>query len=96
MEMVWVTILSKVANEDKNAQLEQDPTLKFEEIPEEELDNYVNPPLEIELTREKEQPNNSQLSFELPKQALGACWPLLAMWPVLYGETVLDKVFLQN
>jgi protein Mpv17 len=91
MEMVWVTILSKVANEDKNAQLESDPSLEFETVPPEDSQHYVIPELEIELTREEEQPAGLPLSFELPKQALLACWPLLAMWPFLYGQVLLER-----
>lgn len=88
MEMVWVTILSKVANEDKNAQLEKDPETKFEQVQDE---FYVDPSVGIELTRERENPG-ANLSFELPKKALEACWPLLVMWPVLYGGYQVEKI----
>ena len=43
----------------------------------------VEPALVIELSREKEM---DSLSFGLPKQALMACWPLIAMWPVLWAR----------
>lgn len=90
MEVIWVTILSKVANEDKNAMLdESDDAPQLTQsvgdfVPE------VDPSLEIELTREVEagylfsSMSTDHLSFELPKKVLGACWPLIAMWPVLY------------
>lgn len=55
---------------------------------EEQVPENVDPSLEIELTRQVElvtlEKDGAELSFELPKKVLGACWPLLAMWPVLY------------
>jgi len=83
MEVVWVTILSKIANEDKIARLvseDKNPAIV-------ETDFGVDPALEIEMSREKEMDN---LSFELPKQVLSACWPLIAMWPVLYAGYRLE------
>ena len=47
------------------------------------------PALEIELSREQEMDN---LSFELPKKALMACWPLIAMWPVLYAGYQVESM----
>ena len=84
MEVVWVTILSKVANEDKNAKLKENPDAEVATIVE---PFGVEPGLEIELTREKEldPAMAGTLSFELPKKVLAACWPLIAMWPVLYA-----------
>ena len=29
--------------------------------------------------------NKSNMAFELPQKVLGACWPLIVMWPVLYA-----------
>lgn len=87
MEVVWVTILSKVANEDKNQKLEEAAASDegaIEVITVLESHN-VDPSLEIELTREEELVTDQPLSFELPKKVLGACWPLIAMWPVLYA-----------
>eukprot|EP00567_Pseudictyota_dubia_P014202 CAMPEP_0197439670 /NCGR_PEP_ID=MMETSP1175-20131217/6357_1 /TAXON_ID=1003142 /ORGANISM="Triceratium dubium, Strain CCMP147" /LENGTH=428 /DNA_ID=CAMNT_0042969619 /DNA_START=361 /DNA_END=1647 /DNA_ORIENTATION=+ len=93
MEVIWVTILSKVANEDKNAKLAEDEVERVNLLEtaavEEGAVPEVNPALEIELTRELEadlakSTTASDLSFELPKKVLGACWPLIAMWPVLY------------
>ena len=84
MEVVWVTILSKVANEDKNARMKKDNTLEVEEVGE----NFnARPETVIELTREAELklPPNVNLAFALPQKVLSACWPLLAMWPVLYA-----------
>ena len=58
---------------------------------EEQVPENVDPSLEIELTRQVELETlekdgaDAELSFELPKKVLGACWPLLAMWPVLYA-----------
>jgi hypothetical protein len=95
MEVVWVTILSKVANEDKNAKMMADPSLDLEDV----SDSFnTTPDAAIELTREAELnlPPNVQLAFELPKQVLSAAWPLLVMWPVLYVgyqiETALGLV----
>ena len=31
--------------------------------------------------------------LELPREALLASWPLLAMWPVIYGTFQLEKMF---
>lgn len=94
MEVVWVTILSKVANEDKNAKLKQ----AEENAAVETLDVVesfgTRPDLEIELTREVEMGDNldkSQLAFELPQKVLAACWPLIAMWPVLYAGYQVEK-----
>jgi len=83
MEVVWVTILSKVANEDKNAKLKEDPDAEVLSVVE---SHNVRPEVEIELTRQEElgPKFGGQLAFELPKKVLEACWPLLVMWPVLY------------
>lgn len=95
MEVVWVTILSKVANEDKNAKMAEDSTLKLEEV---DSTFSARPETTIEMTREAELdlPANKQLAFELPQKVLAACWPLIAMWPVLYAgyriETALGLV----
>ncbi len=83
MEVIWVTILSKVANEDKNIKLKQDPDAEVLAI----IESYgVQPDLEIEMTREEELGSSlgEQLAFELPRKVLGACWPLVAMWPLLF------------
>ena len=91
MEVVWVTILSKVANEDKVARMKENPELHAQDvsksIPE------VDPSLEIELAREAELSgdNHPKLTFELPQKVLAACWPLIAMWPVLYGSYQLER-----
>lgn len=92
MEVVWVTILSKVANEDKNAKLEEAETVALVsgEEPTTEVitvleSHNVTPDLEIELTREEELKTDQPLAFELPQKALAACWPLIAMWPFLWA-----------
>ena len=83
MEVVWVTILSKVANEDKNAKLANDPTLQIGEVDE---TFGARPETTIEMTRVEElKQSASELAFSLPPKVLGACWPLLVMWPVLYA-----------
>ena len=84
MEVVWVTILSKVANEDKMHKLEDNPEAEVVTVVEA---HNVDPSLEIELTRQEElDPEmTGSLTFELPQKVLGACWPLIAMWPVLYA-----------
>jgi len=89
MEVVWVTILSKVANEDKNAKLAEDPTAEMVCVTE---SHGVDPSLEIELTREEEMPAEvADLSFELPRKVWAAAWPLVAMWPVLYAGYQFEK-----
>ena len=91
MEVVWVTILSKVANEDKNSKLKDHPEAEFAVVVEA---HNVDPSLEIELTREEElDPDMARkLSFELPQKVLGACWPLIAMWPVLYAGYRVEEM----
>ena len=97
--MIWVTILSKVANEDKLANLKEveggDVEVLVAMAVEEQVPENVDPSVEIELTRQVEldtletletvEKEGAELSFELPKKVLGACWPLIAMWPVLYA-----------
>ena len=100
MEVVWVTILSKVANEDKNKKLaeEESAAATVTELVTVVESHNVEPGLEIELTRQEELSNTptEQLAFELPQKVIGACWPLIAMWPVLYVgyqiETALGLV----
>lgn len=84
MEVIWVTILSKVANEDKNAKLKEDSGAEVLAVVQ---SHNVQPDLEIELTREEElgPELGNELAFELPKRVLCACWPLIVMWPVLYA-----------
>ena len=82
MEVIWVTILSKVANEDKNARLIEEPTLEIGEVNE---TFGARPETTIEMTRVEElKLSPAEPSFALPQKVLGACWPLLVMWPVLY------------
>jgi hypothetical protein len=92
MEVIWVTILSKVANEDKNARLEGDSNVEVLAVFE---SHSVTPDLEIELTREEElgPKLGGELAFELPKKVLGACWPLIVMWPVLYAGYQIEVQF---
>ena len=93
MEVVWVTILSKVANEDKKSLLEENPQIHIKDVSDDIPE--VGPALEIELTREAELTGKGEtdLAFELPKKVLAACWPLIVMWPVLYAGYRLE-VFL--
>ena len=65
-----------------------DPTLEIELTREFELDASLNADLENE-----DQFDENKLSFELPREALLASWPLLAMWPVIYGTFQLEKMF---
>ena len=67
MEVVWVTILSKVANEDKVATAQQQ---QQQAVPEETTAAAVDP---------------SSSWQDVPRAALAAGWPLLAMWPVLFA-----------
>ena len=96
MEIVWVTILSKVANDDKESKLAENPEAETLDV----VEAFgVDPTLEIELTREAELAPvcdgdacaPAPLAFELPQKVLGACWPLIAMWPVIYGTNLLEK-----
>ena len=104
--IVWVTILSKVANDDKEARLAERGLEEDAEVLEVVEPFGVDPTLEIELTREfeldaslnadlenEDQFDENKLSFELPREALLASWPLLAMWPVIYGTFQLEKMF---
>ena len=51
MEVIWVTILSEVTNEDKNNKLEDNPDAEVQVI----VGSFnVDPRLEFELTREQE------------------------------------------
>jgi protein Mpv17 len=96
MEVVWVTILSKVANEDKNAKLKVEPDLLEVEVQE---SMTLSPPLEIELTFAQELKRNDlepNHAFQLSHIVLSSTWPLIVMWPVLYAgyqlEHLLDLV----
>ena len=106
MEIVWVTILSKVANDDKEARLAERGLEEDAEVLEVVEPFGVDPTLEIELTREfeldaslnadlgnEDRFDEKKLSFELPREALLASWPLLAMWPVIYGTFQLERMF---
>jgi len=119
MEVVWVTILSRVANQDGAEEEEVviaesfgvDPTLEIELSRQmmagqlmyagsegwqcsDEGDCYLYM-YEAELAEEKDEGFFSKYQEQLttfslptlppPKQLLDNCWPLLAMWPVLYA-----------
>jgi hypothetical protein len=85
MEVIWVTILSKVANEDKNAARE------LENIQEEEAITTTMAAADATkgstdiVTATIETKDVKDDSLELPVKILAACWPLIAMWPVLYA-----------
>ena len=109
MEIVWVTILSKVANDDKEARLAERGLEEDAEVLEVVEPFGVDPTLEIELTREfeldaslnadlgnEDRFDEKKLSFELPREALLASWPLLAMWPVIYGTFQLERMFVTD
>ena len=102
MEIVWVTILSKVANDDKVAKLDEDPEAESVLAVLEPFG--TDPALEIELTREfeldasldfdlrkEDQFDEKKLSFELPKQIAKAAWPLVVMWPVIFCTFQAEK-----
>jgi len=91
MEVIWVTILSKVANEDKNAKIQANEDLEVVEV---DKSFAVDPSLEIELTRKAELLDtkaSENLAFELPTKVLSACWPLIAMWPVLFAGYQIER-----
>lgn len=106
MEIVWVTILSKVANDDKDARVEDadgDDAGSVVKI----VEAFgTDPSLEVELTREFEQDAalnadlaregsfSGALAFELSRDVLAASWPLLVMWPVIYATFQLETAFL--
>ena len=85
MEIVWVTILSKVNNEDKNAQLEQED-LKEKCL---EAGAYASDGTAAEGVMDMPVENDP---MELPKKAWAAAWPLVAMWPVLYAGFQLEHM----
>ena len=86
MEVVWVTILSKVANEDKNAQLEQ-------EAAKEALDVTTT---ELEMTGEVEpealKATPMEQAVETTQKVWAAAWPLVVMWPVLYAGFQVEQM----
>jgi len=71
MEVVWVTILSKVANEDRQ-RAEQAAAAGV-------VETTVKEPKEDSLR-------------EVPQKVLAACWPLIAMWPVLYAGYQVEQM----
>lgn len=76
MEVVWVTILSKVNNEDKAAVLAA--------TPEAELSLQL---AESVASAEEELKSASPLeqAAETTQKVWNAAWPLVAMWPVLWA-----------
>ncbi|KAL7577181.1 hypothetical protein ACA910_003516 [Epithemia clementina (nom. ined.)] len=119
MEIVWVTILSKVANEDKNAaRLEQQQVttiasttttttttaattelkLEYQVAAEQEKENDKgNKDAAAAAATKTMTPNHLHNTVNLPKeeqrlqQVWAACWPLVAMWPVLYAVYQVEK-----
>ena len=93
------------SNDDKEARLAERGLEEDAEVLEVVEPFGVDPTLEIELTREfeldaslnadlenEDQFDENKLSFELPREALLASWPLLAMWPVIYGTFQLERM----
>jgi protein Mpv17 len=74
MEVVWVTILSKVANEDKDAARQL----------EEEQGEESTMAMAASTTEDENQ------FVATSQKVFAACWPLLAMWPVLYAGYQLE------
>lgn len=82
MEVVWVTILSKVNNEDKDSQLEQEAMA---------VDGNADTPLAMEASAQEAEAlvlaNMTPLgkAADLTQKGWNAAWPLVVMWPVLYA-----------
>lgn len=112
MEIVWVTILSKVANEDKDAARASKEALEEAAILQDSFvaamsgdvtamantvtmmkgyddddDDKGGAPDDAMIVQQQQQQQQA-----LPMQVLAACWPLIAMWPVLYGSYQVEKL----
>jgi len=97
MEIVWVTLLSKVANDDKDANMASDKTACVVD------GGNSDPAVEVAMTIASEREvtvvdGDGGISTEsvdleamssklagLTEKGFKAAWPLLAMWPVLYA-----------
>jgi len=88
MEVVWVTILSKVANEDKDKARQQELQ---QELQQQDNDDYVDVDGTNILSSIESSSSSSPITnknagaWEAAQKTLAACWPLIAMWPVLYA-----------
>jgi hypothetical protein len=101
MEIVWVTILSKVANEDKDA-------ARAKEENETTTTTAVTVSLSNQFVAHTGQGNEegaveaaaaaSSTAHDdgdargLSMKVLAACWPLIAMWPVLYAGFQIERM----
>uniref|UniRef100_A0A6T2IAT7 Acid phosphatase n=1 Tax=Eutreptiella gymnastica TaxID=73025 RepID=A0A6T2IAT7_9EUGL len=101
MEIVWVTILSRVANQDDKKEPENAYEL------ERDGDFGVDPSLEIALSAQAEELaradaiprdhpgliNLADLKVQVPpiSQVFQVAWPLLAMWPLLYISYQIEQ-----
>lgn len=112
MEIVWVTILSKVANEDKDAARASEEALEEAAILQDSfvaaasggvpaMANAAAAAMNAngdEHDNKGDASNNDMTAQQtqqqqvLPMQVLAACWPLIAMWPVLYGTYQVEKL----
>jgi Mpv17 / PMP22 family len=95
MEIVWVTILSKVANEDKNAARAEEEkeiitTVSFL------ADHFVahtgQGNEEAVASSSSTTANDDGGAWGLSMKVLAACWPLIAMWPVLYAGFQIERM----
>jgi len=80
MEVVWVTLLSKVANDDKDQALALEAAVEKEIAAEESYETALAEVLEAE--GEVPPSRSARDSWELVWRA---AWPLFAMWPFLFG-----------
>lgn len=87
MEVVWVTILSKVANEDLEKQIQDSEIMETVIDSTNVIDSQVTAPIAINTSGEEELKSlrKNNIIFDLPSKVLVACWPLIAMWPVLWA-----------
>ena len=93
MEVIWVTILSKVANEDKNAARElEDAAVGDEPMTTTMAAADATDDTTDIVTAAIETKEVKGDIMELPAKVLAACWPLIAMWPVLYAGYQIEKM----
>merc|ERR1711918_283210 len=88
MEIVWVTLLSKVANDDKDANMAPNKEVCVVD------GGIADPTVEVAVTMisERSDVDGTELESEalsskligLTEKGWNAAWPLEAMWPVLF------------
>ena len=95
MEVVWVTILSKVNNEDKQAANKQAEAAAAAVASVSEGETIASPLEAVQVADEQEGgpvEHSNKTDVLLPQKVFMACWPLIAMWPVLYGGYQVEHI----